>query len=1473
MAKKKVEKPNKRSNKLRRTILGTLSGVFMISAMIVAAIPVKDVEAVDDTGEFTEDDAITALLDLNGDATNGIPNYTGSNVFYQDDGRFGVARLTNTTPNQGVLVYYNLSSQGTGTLNIPTEIKACQYEFDPSYGNGENFLRPVYQNTTSGGSGGTINDGTEGYLYFAPDVEVSANSVPSDVDPSTTTLVPCYTGRKGENDKANQELWEGRTLYDKDGHVHTQLTVPVNYIGSTRYVLELENVGADGQPTGGKPAAGHYASGDEETGVFAGATNFSNLNIPDGILAIGDNAFKGCSMASVVIYNVKAIGHHAFDGCISLNRVSLTQLDSTSLSRIGNYAFANCSALSSIDIPDDVVTIGNGCFMNCVSMSAANLYGHDITDEEGELIPAWGNTRLTGMGNGAFYGCARLRYVYLPRNLSVEGAEKWFYGCSSMLQLSLPEVASGTFKANNVTGCSGLTIVTVPNNNMQFDCEHALETYCPGEAGCTFSVANLGSELPIGDSSLGDRFIIKCKRNSEAYRYACRHEYTVGWTDDGFDGTYERVKDNCCFIIDSEGNLTNLQRYDTTIAAPILNIPDKIGGLTINKLDTTFLDAYDQKANIEYVHIPESVSVIGSRAFNGCEKLAEVEFANAMALNEIGEDAFYTQTKQDIQLRFVGVISRDSVESEPFKYAMALENSYTDPNNTYGAKYIYYTNPFPYNLQVELVIDKDPTTGAILKATPTLVDAPSYEDFQSGAGGADACTYSLSSNPTLRAEQNAIVASAYEKYYKASISENSTVVYSPNEEAVLDAIFRVTIPDGVYDMKDDVYQGNEHLTSIILNSITDVPDGAFAGCTNLTSFIMRESGMEGGERIGAKAFEGDYRLTTVSLPSTLNEMDSLPFYECTKLESVGFSGSPKFSCTDAVIYEKKEDGTKRIVECLKTRGNGVGTSTLGEEVFTNVSEIAPSAFEGCDGIKMVYFGSAPLKAIPEKCFSDCVNLFYCEVSDQTEDIGDYAFRNTALSGIKIPSKAQFISGNAFVQKDNTTLIPGLIIECENPSAAYTYAQHYGFTVEEIVLPEYKVEFYNHDGTVLLDTQNVKKGADAVPPEAPEREGWVFTRWWPDYKNVTAPLQVMAQYEPKDPEAPDDRKLYTVIFYNYDGSLKISTQKVREGDAAKAPETVPEREGYTFIGWLPEFNNIIEDTNVYAQYRAGGSTPGNPNDPDDPNNPNNPDKPNNPNDPNNPSNPSNPGGSNGTTNNPNNPGGSNGTTNNPNGSTNTNKPGTSTNKPGSTVSGNKPGNKPSSSGGTKVNVNKNGISNSGLVSATVNGSSDDYVVKITDSEAARNAVEQALLNEYGTLDNIRYFAMDISLYDKTGTTKIQNTDGISVTITMPIPDALVSYAGNNKAGAVINNNTLEKLQARFTTIDGVPCISFVAKHFSPYTIYVDLNNMSASGAIDATPVTGDPIHPKWFLSIGLALMSVIMFFMKGSKRTVVKVISG
>ena len=145
---------------------------------------------------------------------------------------------------------------------------------------------------------------------------------------------------------------------------------------------------------------------------------------------------------------------------------------------------------------------------------------------------------------------------------------------------------------------------------------------------------------------------------------------------------------------------------------------------------------------------------------------------------------------------------------------------------------------------------------------------------------------------------------------------------------------------------------------------------------------------------------------------------------------------------------------------------------------------------------------------------------------------------------------------------------------------------------------------------------------------------------------------------------------------------------------------------------------------------------------------------------------------------------------------------------------------------------------------------------------------ALTNKYGTLDNILYYAMDISLYDSTGTTKITDTTGLSVDITIPIPDSLVAYGGNNMAGAVINGDQLESLNESFTTINGVPCIRFRATHFSPYTIYVDTGNL-VEGMLDVTPKTGDPIHPKWFLSLGLACLSVILF-LKKDKKTAAKV---
>lgn len=194
-----------------------------------------------------------------------------------------------------------------------------------------------------------------------------------------------------------------------------------------------------------------------------------------------------------------------------------------------------------------------------------------------------------------------------------------------------------------------------------------------------------------------------------------------------------------------------------------------------------------------------------------------------------------------------------------------------------------------------------------------------------------------------------------------------------------------------------------------------------------------------------------------------------------------------------------------------------------------------------------------------------------------------------------------------------------------------------------------------------------------------------------------------------------------------------------------------------------------------------------------------------------------------------------------------------------------GTTPVNNGNTTVDITKPGISNKDLATANVNGSTDNFIVKISETDAATQAVSAALTNKYGNLENILYYAMDITLWDSTGTYQLTGDQvaGLSVDITIPIPDALVAYGGNNMAGAVVNGDQLENLNESFTTINGVPCIRFTATHFSPYTIYVDTGNLT-EGMLDVTPKTGDPIHPKWFLSIGLACLSIALFMKKDKK---------
>lgn len=1532
----KEKKTKRRVNRrLKRTVMGTLSAVLMVSAVIVALIPVPESKAA---APNLDASLVTAAK---ADPERYIPDYVTNDypVYASGDGNFRVAYGSNGGTMTGVINYYNVNNVVTNaSLTIPSEINAFLY----------NKNKAAYV---------AVNSSNE-FLYYVSQEEAGPtyNENGSVNTPAQNrVLSPCVG--------TAEETWGGQTLYVVTGgdgasdvelvsgnsisyNPSEQLVIPVQYVGSTRYEVDL-NLLNSGTKDGKYDVTG--------LGVFEGATNFATLVVPEKILAIGNNAFKGCQMSSVKIENgVNCIGNEAFRDCNQLTTIGF--VEPTNLKEIGDYAFAGCTYLSAVKVPDQVQKLGNCAFKDCVNLSAIGLNG--VNND--------GNTSLNTVGSGLFYNCSSLTQVVFPdRVANIDEVQYTMYGCASMTYLGLPNNAgAGThiFKYNNVTGCSSLDTVKVPARELKLDCKDSQyqgtgydNIYTSADRDI-FSAQNLGENSAFQDTyEVSDEFCIIAYSQSYAHTYTQKHGEAFGYLDSGYIGWYEKIVDGYAFRVDETNSLVNFEKIDPANDGSNVIIPDNIAKYHVASIAS---DTFQNNKEIKYLYIPASVSVIEAHAFNGCTELRTVNFDSARSVREIGYEAFKTGVVlsdidkngdqiPDENLCFIGDIASDCV---PFNYAMDVNNNYNDPGAP--TQYITYTSGFPQNLQIQMVVSKNANTNEIESAYPVVVGIPTENQLK-GNESYSLSTYNGSSDYVrTKAQENAIVASANTKYRSNLSNPLNPQILTEEEQEVIDAVYHVHISDGIKGLKDDLFTGNEAVQSVILETVTNIPDGEFEGCKAMNTFIMRSSGETGGESLGERAFQNCTALEDVSLPATLSEIVSMPFAGCSKLIDVNFNGSSNFVCEDAIIKGKAQDGSNtRIVECLETRGTLAGAARLSSDDFAHIKTIDPAAFQNCTGIREAYLDDSEVTVIPDYCFDGATSLYYCNLSDSVKKIGKYAFRNTSLSTIGIPESVQSIDDTAFVTEDamgNQKYIQGLTVECAEDSTAYWYCEGKDGITASTYIQEFTVTFLDWDDYVL-STQKVKKGASAVEPRV-SREGYALVGWTEKFDNVKEDIVTKAIYEKSN--AATIEGFYSVVFQDFDGLYTWDTQYLKEGQKPTAPNVTPTRKGYVFSYWAPSNFASVEITGnmiVKAYYN------------EDPNY--NPEEGNG----------SGSGGSGETSNgstrykvefvdhdgtvldtqmvepgkcpvattvvptrsgytfttwSPSNyttvpvtgnlqikalyqkkegsgedselngnvssdtskepssgNGSSTGNTQTPGTNTGNNttqtKPGNSNvagstnnnSRPSGTVSGNTTtvnNNRYNTTGtGTRVEVTKTGISNRDLVSAKISGANDNFVVKVSDSTTARSEVEAALLKKYGSLDNLKYFAMDISLYDSTGTTKIQDTTGMTVTITMPLPDALAGYAGNNKAGAV-KNGEFETLNSRLTSIDNVACITFDATHFSPYAIYVETDNLT-SGVIDATPTTGDPIHPKWFLSLGLALMSILMFFGKGSKNKIVKVI--
>ena len=192
--------------------------------------------------------------------------------------------------------------------------------------------------------------------------------------------------------------------------------------------------------------------------AFRGCSGSTSVTIPDSVTSIGIGAFYGCSNLAEVRYTGDLASWCAISGLINLmaygNSTKFLYIDGTliaelvipsSVTSIGEGAFAQCSGLTSVAIPSSVTSIGDNAFSNCNGLTSVTI-GKGVKD----------------IGSGAFSSCSGLTSVTIPDSVTNIGSDA-FWECTGLTAVTI--TSSVTSIGSGVFGfCTGLTSITIPDS-------------------------------------------------------------------------------------------------------------------------------------------------------------------------------------------------------------------------------------------------------------------------------------------------------------------------------------------------------------------------------------------------------------------------------------------------------------------------------------------------------------------------------------------------------------------------------------------------------------------------------------------------------------------------------------------------------------------------------------------------------------------------------------------------------------------------------------------------------------------------------------------------------------------------------------------------------------------------------------------------------------------------------------------------
>ena len=757
---------------------------------------------------------------------------------------------------------------------------------------------------------------------------------------------------------------------------------------------------------------------------FSGDASVVGARISSAVTRISEYAFANCTqLRSVIIEGAQEeICFSAFAGCTALTDVS----GLGNAGRIAEQAFYGCAALTSADFGGGTIEeIGSSAFAGCSSLT-------EVT----------GAGCVLRIGDSAFSGCSSLRNVSFDGGMLEEIGAYAFADCTSLSEVY--GLGFARFIGERAfVGCSALQTLSFEEGMTEeigayafADCTSLSEVYGLGFARV------IGERAFAGCSALkGLSFEGGATEEIGAYAFAdcasLSEVYGLGLVRIIGDNAFV----NCYSLADADfsgGRLEEIGSYAFSGCTSLTSVVFADG----------VLDRIGDYAFAGCGSLTDAVGLgtvrrIGNSAFSNCSSLTNADFSGGM-LEEIGEFAFawcpsLVSAELDDPLHYIG--SGAFMGCERLRL-LVLPESLTQIGSgafTDCYKLIEVCNYSPFT------IERGSSDYGEAGRFAVVIHTSRGQTDRLQHGTADGIGYAYNADYfIITGGEDGVLRLDVPSVIRAAGANARTCVVAPYAFRNNNSLMSVSFGDAVDEVGESAFAYLYSLQEADLGDVSRIGMYAFAQCGSLMSLSFGTVG-----EIGEYAFEQCGSLTSLSF-GTVGSIGAYAFAQCGSLTSLSFG-------------TVGEIGEYAFVQCW----------SLENVAFGEAGTIGSYAFSDCGMLTDLSFGE--VREIGDSAFFGCSQLGSLRLPEGLGSIGSNAFRNcSALRSVVLPASCGSIGGSAFrgcTQLYEVYNAGGLPLE--RGSTSYGYIAYYAYIIydsadaESMLAEADPFMFVCYDGTWTL----------------------------------------------------------------------------------------------------------------------------------------------------------------------------------------------------------------------------------------------------------------------------------------------------------------------------------------------------------------------------------------------------------------------